>query len=281
VTNTDGVPIDLSRCGAAIYRQTRPCTAAQGIVDDRLRSYVEQEAQRFLLDLFATLDCFWFPASPERLHRAQNKLLQLELARQIGFSTPPTLVTNDPDAFLEFWRAHSGRVVTKVASEVFHSVLGHRLARYTEPVQPRQVARYRSIGLCPTLFQGLVDKVLELRVTVVGSEVFTAAIHSQQSNRTRHDWRRYDHHRTRYSVFDLPREVQCRCVALVERLGLVYGAIDLVLTPDGEFVFLEINPAGQYGWVEGRCDLPISDAICSLVSAHAVDHGLRECDDAL
>ncbi|NJR75066.1 MAG: hypothetical protein HC773_18390 [Scytonema sp. CRU_2_7] len=117
----------------------------------------------------------------------------------------------------------------------------------------------------PNDFQAYIPKRLELRITVVGQQVFAAEIHSQETNHTRYDWRRYDHHKTPYFPHELPPEVEQRCVQLVEKLGLCYGAIDMILTPDGRYVFLEINPNGQYLWIELATGLPISDAICDLL----------------
>jgi glutathione synthase/RimK-type ligase-like ATP-grasp enzyme len=113
-----------------------------------------------------------------------------------------------------------------------------------------------------------VPKRFELRVTVVGEQVFAAEIHSQQTNRTRVDWRRYDLSHTPHLPHALPEHVQVKCVELVRRLGLCYGAIDLILTPDGRYVFLEINPSGQYMWIEERTGLPISEAVANLLVSY-------------
>ena len=82
-------------------------------------------------------------------------------------------------------------------------------------------------------------------MTVVGSAIFPAEIHSQHTYRTRHDWRRYDWDQTPYLPHELPAEVADRCLRLVRELGLCYGAIDLVLTPDGRYVFLEVSDNGR------------------------------------
>src|SRR5439155_14491583 len=100
-------------------------------------------------------------------------------------------------------------------------------------------------------------------------------IHSQATNHTRYDWRRYDFCKTPHRPHALPAEVQARCVRLVRRLGLCYGAIDMVLTPDGRYVFLEINPNGQYLWIEQETGLPISDAICDLLMQGHVSQDLQ------
>jgi glutathione synthase/RimK-type ligase-like ATP-grasp enzyme len=115
------------------------------------------------------------------------------------------------------------------------------------------------------IFQAYVPKRLELRITVVGRQVFAAEIHSQLSRRTEHDWRHYNIDQTPYRPHRLPDAVQAQCIRLVEHFGLCYGAIDLVLTPDDRYVFLEINPTGQWRWIEVMTGLPISDAVCDML----------------
>src|SRR5207237_1495301 len=105
---------------------------------------------------------------------------------------PPTLIGNSPDEFLEFYRQHDGQIISKLASTAFTFTLGTTFSRYTEIVSTRDVAHADSVRFCPMIFQAYVPKRLELRVTVVGERVFVAEIHSQESNHTRHAWRRYD-----------------------------------------------------------------------------------------
>jgi glutathione synthase/RimK-type ligase-like ATP-grasp enzyme len=211
------------------------------------------------------MECRWVPAYPRVIHRAQLKAAQLRIAGALGFELPPTLFTNSPEEFLEFYRQHNGNIVSKLAGFSFFDTVGDTFTRYTEVVSQRDVSYARSVQYCPVIFQAYVPKRVELRITVVGRQVFAAEIHSQATNHTRHDWRRYDLYQTPHAVHELPHEVAEMCVRLVEQLGLCYGAIDMVLTPDGRYVFLEINPNGQYLWIEGLTGLPISDAICDLL----------------
>ena len=228
---------------------------------------VERESAAVLADLWALLPARHVPGSPDALAHAGHKARQLLVAGRLGFELPSTLVTNDPDAFLTFHQGQRGGTISKRAapSQRLAAADGEALVRYTEPVRPRDLVHVEDLRLCPVIVQPYVPKRLELRVTVVGTRVFAAAIHSQASNHTRYDWRRYDDARTRITPFALPPEVADRCVALVSALGLCYGAIDLVLTPDDRFVFLEINPNGQYLWIELATDLPISDAVADLL----------------
>jgi hypothetical protein len=143
---------------------------------------------------------------------------------------------------------------------------------HTQPVTAHDVGCAASLRFCPVIVQAYVPKRVELRITVVGSEIFACEIHSQVTNRTKHDWRHYDLAHTPHSVHDLPPEVGARCRHLVTAFGLCYGAIDMILTPDGRYVFLEINPTGQFGWIEDLTGFPISAAIVQLLAAHEGDH---------
>jgi glutathione synthase/RimK-type ligase-like ATP-grasp enzyme len=98
--------------------------------------------------------------------------------------------------------------------------------------------------------------------------VFAVAIDSQRDPHARHDWRHSQRQRLPFVPHRLPPEIESRCIALVERLQLSFGAIDMILTPDGRYVFIEINPNGEYDWIEHKTALPITDAICDLLLSH-------------
>jgi hypothetical protein len=261
--------IDLHRVRAIWYRHPGQLVPHAEITDEVTRAYVTEECRSFLLGVCDSLDCPFLPAPPAVLRRAELKAPQLRLAGALGFELPPTLVTNSPEEFLEFYRRHGGNLISKLASVSFLRMEGEEFQRFTEVVSRRDVGYARSVRYCPIIFQAYVPKRVELRITVVGREVFAAEIHSQATNHTRHDWRKYDHAGTPYFPHELPSEVASRCVQLVRRLGLRYGTIDMVLTPEGRYVFLEINPNGQYLWIEKATGLPISEAICDLLVSAA------------
>jgi glutathione synthase/RimK-type ligase-like ATP-grasp enzyme len=175
------------------------------------------------------------------------------------------LVTNSPQAFLEFYFECRGQLVSKVI--LFGRVHrnGENHDSYTHVVQRRELVGYQSVRYAPGIFQEYVPKRVELRVTVVGSRVFAAEIHSQDSRLTRDDWRHYDNDRATYAPHALPKSIENLCLQLVRALHLSFGAIDLVLTPQGEYVFLEINPNGQWVWVQELAGLPIAEAIAELL----------------
>lgn len=255
--------IELERIRVLWRRRPGDPVAARALTGSAAAELVEHDSAAVLADLWELLPARHVPGTPDAIAHAGHKARQLLLAGRLGFELPPTLVTNEPDAFLAFHEARRGATITKRAapSQRLTAADGEKLVRYTEPVRPRDLLHVEDLRLCPLLVQPYVPKRLELRVTVVGHQVFAAAIDSQATNHTRLDWRRYDDAGTPIAPFALPGEVANRCRALVQELGLRYGAIDLILTPDDRFVFLEINPNGQYLWIELATDLPISDAI--------------------
>src|SRR5262249_18563599 len=156
------------------------------------------ECRSFTHDVWSGLDGHWVPARPSVVQFAQQKVFQLGVAADLGFELPPTLVTNSRAEFLDFYRQHNGNVISKLAGAAFFHQLGPSFTRYTEVVSRRDVGYAQSIRYCPVIFQAYVPKRLELRVTVVGEQVFAAEIRSQDSHHTRHDWRRYDMYATVY-----------------------------------------------------------------------------------
>ena len=96
--------------------------------------------------------------------------------------------------------------------------------------------------------------------------VYTAAIDSQRSGRARHDWRRDGIGLIEDWVpHQLPAELEKRLLSFMRYFGLNYGAVDFILTPDGRYVFLEVNPVGEFFWLERNPGLPISAAIADLL----------------
>lgn len=257
--------VDLRRLRAVWYRRPGRPVAHASITEGEGRQFVEQECSTLVQDLWSALDCFWLPAAPSAVRQAGLKALQLKVAGELGFDLPPTLITNNVAELLEFYRQHNGHIVSKLVGNAFLGTVGNRFVRYTEMVTTRTIAHAHAIEYCPMIFQAYVPKRIELRITVVGRRVFAAEIHSQTSNHTRVDWRRYDNFGTPHFPHVLPNDIAQRCLGLVSRLGLYYGAIDMIVTPFGQYVFLEINPNGQYLWIEQVTGLPITSALCDVL----------------
>jgi glutathione synthase/RimK-type ligase-like ATP-grasp enzyme len=132
---------------------------------------------------------------------------------------------------------------------------------YTSDVTEADLASAEQLRHCPSVFQERVEKERELRAAYVGGRFFVGAVDARRSARGATDWRRADAAECPWEHDALPADVAARLDALMRRLGLLYGALDLIRTPDGRHVFLEVNPGGEWGMLEHDLGLPISEAI--------------------
>jgi hypothetical protein len=244
---------DSDIAGAWFRRPLRP--AVHG---DAAAAFVERESAGFLNGVWDTAPWLWMN-SPADAARAEHKLLQLREAERLGFAVPDTVATNCPDEARGFVLGRAAIAKTLVGGRL--SVDGMHQAVFTTAVGPRDLDADAAIRACPAIFQSRIATLRDLRVTVVGNQVFAAQIMLRDRTDDDVDWRGVDPVRVRYDRYRLPAGLQAKCVDLVAALGLTYGALDFVVTPQGEHVFLELNPAGQWGWLERRLGLPITDAI--------------------
>lgn len=256
-----GRSYDLASVTAVWNRRPGLPRASDAVPEANQRAYVELVSRNVLDGLWAITGSRWLPARPAIDRAANNKVYHSTVAAQLGFSLPATMITNSPAAFIDFWNSSDGRMVSKTTTFQDLWRAGERYGLFTHLLHRRHTLNAQLVRYAPLIFQHYVPKRVELRVTVVGRQVFAAEIDSQASRSTQHDWRHYDDPNVRYQVHRLPADVEARCLRLVETLGLAYGAIDLIVTPDGEYVFLEINSNGQWGWIEEMTGLAISDAI--------------------
>ncbi|MER7703729.1 hypothetical protein ABTX81_12615 [Kitasatospora sp. NPDC097605] len=223
---------------------------------------VAAEARRGFGGLLSALPARWLPP-PGRAADAESKPLQLRVAVECGLRVPRTLITNRPEAARQFAERMGGRpVVYKPFTPIRGTSGGESVAVYTSVLRPEDVG-HPSIAATAHLFQEWVPKAYEVRLTVVGTRLFAAEIHAE-SDAARTDWRS-DYDSLRYRVCAPPTEVADGVRRVLARLGLPYGAFDFVVTPSGAWVFLEVNPNGQYGFVEQATGLPITAAICDYL----------------
>jgi hypothetical protein len=267
--------VDLDTVTAVWDRRPGAPEAAPEVAAPEHRALVAEVSQTLLAGVWDALGCPWLPGPPRAQAAAADKPNQLALAARLGFTIPRTVVTNVPEDFLDLYAECGGRLVTKVLRQVPVRRDGEPCVTLTHTVRRRDAAGYRAIRHGPVILQAYVPKDVELRITVVGSRVFAAAIHSQAVRATRDDWRRGDFWPVPLVPHDVPADVAGRCVRLVRALGLRFGAIDMVLTPDGEHVFLEINPNGEWAWIEDETGLPIGAAIADLLVRAGTRAGRR------
>lgn len=262
-----GRRVNLDRVKSVWYR--RPIVSvAPADLPQEYSGFVVNEYQSFLWSLCTTLDAFWMnpPLSVRLLEH--NKFRQMIDAAEAGFRVPATIITNSPQELISFCRRHRNKVVMKTLhpTRLANEAGEHELV-YTNLISLEQIKSSREqIKLSPVLVQEYIEKELEFRVTIVGDQIFACAIHSQDSEMTKHDWRRYDIENVRHEPYNLSAEIKEKLLMLMAKWRLSYGAIDMILTPEGEYVFLEVNPTGQWGWIEALTGMPISRTIAEILA---------------
>jgi glutathione synthase/RimK-type ligase-like ATP-grasp enzyme len=241
----------LGEIDAIWYRRAAIGAALPADMDPQHRDAALRETRATLIGTLESLTCFTMDRISV-VRSAEHKARQLELACDVGLDVPRTLTTNDPDAVRAFWAQCEGRVVVKALSSfAIYDEAGHEQVVFTSPLGAEDLDHLDQLALAPMTFQDHLDKRIELRVTLIGGRVFAAAVDSQALERSRVDWRKEGSRLIRaWTPYELPADVSARLLELAARLGLSYGAVDIVVTPDGRHVFLEINPAGEWFWLD-------------------------------
>jgi glutathione synthase/RimK-type ligase-like ATP-grasp enzyme len=228
-----------------------------------MHAFRAREWQHALEGLEAALaGAHWInPRSADR--RARHKGVQLLEATRLGFTIPPTLISNDPERVSGRLQSWGEKAIYKPFTPYFPPP---DKAVYTSRVDSNLIgANAESVELAPGIFQELIEKEYELRITVVGNSVFAVRIESQDSPTTVLDWRK-DYDALAYSAVKLPAEVEQNLLRLHAALGLVFGAYDFIVTPSGEYIFLEVNPVGQWLWLEEAVGIGVSRALADLLA---------------
>jgi glutathione synthase/RimK-type ligase-like ATP-grasp enzyme len=265
--------VSLAEVTAIYYRRFAAGGRIPKDLDPQLRAPSVEESRRVLHGLMAVLDASGAFALDrlDVVRRAEVKSLQLMLARRVGLDVPHTLVSNDPAAVRAFAARTPAGIVTKMmASFAVYDEGGREQVVFTNPVSEEDLADLDGLDLCPMTFQERLDKARELRVTVVGDRVMAASIDSGALPRSQTDWRRegvallpdWRH-------YELPADVRDKSLALMDALGLNYGAFDFIVTPEGRHVFLEVNPAGEFMWLMHAPGLPIDEALADVLCDRA------------
>jgi ATP-grasp ribosomal peptide maturase len=228
---------------------------------DSEQRFATREARQGIVGLLASLPCSWVN-HPARAADAEYKPFQLATAAACGLDVPRTVITNVPGDADE----HSARLGSPVVYKTLASataVDGRRVSLiYTSPVTASAMADSR-VALTAHQFQQRIQKVRDVRATVVGRRVFAANILADSDTvGGLLDWRA-DYAALRYEPVHLPPSVESSLLAMTERLGLSFAAADFVVTADDRHYFVDLNPSGQWGWIAEATGLPIADAIAA------------------
>jgi hypothetical protein len=259
----DGTRLFLEEITSVWYRRPTSITPAAHL-SSLEKTFIEREANAGLWGWLRGLQAFWVN-HPDAIRAAGHKPHQLQLAQSLGLTIPKTLITSEPDAFKRFYAECHGQVIYKLMGYPWYKDSADLpLSTFTALVPREMIEQAQRISTTAHLFQEFIEKQCDLRAILIGNEVFMTEIYPL-SDATRVDFRA-DYSALRYAPHDqLPDTLREALLAINRYYGLVYSAIDLVYTPDGRYVFLELNAVGQFGWLEGRTGIPLYHTLAQLL----------------
>ncbi len=191
---------------------------------------------------------------------ADSKPAQLREAVRLGLTVPATLITNSLSCARSFVDGHPAVVCKALRTGVIAATDGDRIL-YTQRIHAATLSALETLGPEPYLLQAFIDKVADVRITVIGEQVFACRIDSQSTPGSAVDWRRGRAEALPHEPIDLDKTTAGRLRALTQAFGLRFAAIDLAIDHDGRFVFFEVNPNGQWAWIEQLTGQPLSAAL--------------------
>lgn len=252
--------VDLNDIDAVWYRSPRAYQFPDGLNAAEM-DHAKTEAKYGLGGVLMSLPVLWVN-HPERLADSAYKPYQLAVAARCGLSVADTIVTNSAAAVREF--AAEARTVTKMLGAVSIVEAGQRKFAHTELLDASDLADLRGIELTTHQFQHWVNKEFEARLFVIGDHITTAGIYAHTAA-AYIDWRT-GYGTNTYRLVDPPAEVVDSVRRLMAEMNLVYGALDFVIGPDGEWTFLEINAGGQFGWIEDETGAPLTEQLADVLT---------------
>ncbi|RPD39835.1 MvdC/MvdD family ATP grasp protein [Chitinophaga barathri] len=239
------------------------------VLDKEFLSSSIGEVRRTLFGMLEGLPCFQL----ERYsvyRRLDSKEEQLRIAADCGLEIPATCITNSPEKLKAFMEATGKPIVAKMQSAFAIYREGREHVVFTSEINDSHLEQLQQLAYCPMTFQEKLPKALELRVTVVGRELFTFSIDSQQLPEAQTDWRKEGAALVEdWKPYTLPENISSGILKIMDLFGLNYGAIDLILTPEGKYYFLELNAAGEFFWLDKLCGYSISRHLAAVLLGQA------------
>lgn len=270
VTLTDGpTRHELNDVTAVWYRRSYNLGGAlKSTLPKEYLGPTMREVQHTLFGMLEGLPCFHI-AKYSEYRRLDSKEEQLRMAVKHGLPIPATCISNSPEQVKEFVEQQRP-VVAKMQSSfaIYRGEKEHVV--FTNEITDAHLQELNNLQYCPMTFQQKLEKKLELRVTVVGREIFAFSIDSQKMANAKVDWRKEGAAMVEdWKPFQLPQEIKDKLLSFMADYKLNYGAIDLILTPDDQYYFLEINSAGEYFWLDMLCNYEISKQIAAVLLGDA------------
>lgn len=258
ITTPTGKHLDLEDVTAVWYRRAIQPVPSKGLSFSQKR-FVSGELRNFWNGLVLGSDVLWV-SPPHFVQLAENKLVQLQLAQKLDFNIPETLISSSPAELREF----VSQVGSAICKPIFHGRFideSGEYAVYTRRVNFHDFGDDNDLENCPVFLQSEIPRYADVRVTFVGEDCFVARIRSKDKRLI--DWRMRDVE-VFYEEGFLPSDIFEKCKDMMLHFKLNYAAFDFIETPNGDWFFLEVNPVGEWAWLEESLGFKMREAFIKL-----------------
>ncbi|MGS2762104.1 MvdC/MvdD family ATP grasp protein [Sinomicrobium sp. M5D2P9] len=255
---------------AVWYRRSHNLAAGlQNILEGTYLTSAQKEIRRTLFGMLESMPCFQIDRF-SKYRRLDSKEEQMKIASSLGLRIPDTCITNNPEEARDFVRSHPQGTIVKMQSSFAIYREGKEHVVFTNVVSEKDLDAIDTLQYCPMQFQEKLEKARELRVTIVGNAVFTYAIDSAKLENAKIDWRREGNTLlSQWEPYALPEDIREKLLRLMDVYEVNYGAIDIIVTPQDEYYFLEINAAGEYLWLDRLANGAISEHLARVLTGEA------------
>ena len=258
IFNKIGSNLDMDKVKSIYYRRPLLPTIIDKIEDSNIKQLIEKETMEFLRQYYYSFPNLKWLTNPYKIHLTKGRVNQLSFASKLNFKIPKTIITNNKDDFLTFFEECHRKVIIKTINPLSYTRKGgEKEGFYTEIIDDNNIKDIdlKSLSNSPTLFQEFIDSEYELRITSVANQHFAIKI---KSNIT--DWRKQKAI-VKYEEYTLPNDVSILLSKYLNNYDLDFGCFDLIKGKDGQYYFLELNPNGQWLWLEQETGVSIGKAI--------------------
>lgn len=259
--------IDLTEYDSVYYRRPELKEFKDAGLSRGERIFLTNEVYYALEGVYKILNDKYWVSPLFSIREAENKIYQLSTAHHLGLKIPKSIITSNPLLYKDFLKTtdydciikpiHNGRVMDLKSPKVVYT--NELKGEFDDEI----------IENAPNFIQERIKKQYDVRVTMVGTKSFAVRIHSQGEEITQTDWRK-GQQIIKHEPIDLPIDIKNHCIQLISKLNLRYAAIDFAIDEQGQYVFFEINPNGQWAWIEHLTGMPISDTIVNLLTERNV-----------
>lgn len=260
--------ITTNQIQAVWYRKLWTINVPENLDEEYKKIYYQEYITMRNIFFDSLRNAFWMNPFSIDHEIGENKFYQLQLASSSGLTIPKSLFTNNPKSVAHFFYSVSNKqMIAKLHGSLSRSMSGNTPFFPTTVIEEEDLANLDTLIYCPMIFQEQIDKQYELRIIYVDGSFFAGKINAENSIKGSTDWRAANDIFPKWEIYSLPEEISNSLTTMMKKMNLFFGAIDMIRNKSGEYVFLEVNPQGEWGMLQRDLDYPIGETIATKIAS--------------